>query len=124
MSSVGAKIAAGFDLALLAIGLIGFAAYRSTSGLRASSERTLHSRKVLHELNQRLYQLHFAETASRGYLISTDLYYVKEYQANHRASQETLSRLVRLTRKDPHSRSDSRRSYPRSSASSRPSAHP
>ncbi|MBT3267477.1 response regulator [Candidatus Poribacteria bacterium] len=100
MRSVGTKIAAGYGLALLALVVIGFAAYRSTGTLIASSERTLHSRKVLHELNHLLYELHFAETASRGYLIAGDIYYVKEYQANRRESHETLKRLIRLTRRD------------------------
>ena len=100
MRSVGTKIAAGYGLALLTIVVIGLASYRSTGTLIESSERTLHSRKVLHELNHLLYELHFAETASRGYLIAGDTYYVKQYQANRRESREALDRLMRLTRGD------------------------
>ena len=100
MRSVGTRIAAGYGLALLALFVIGFAAYRSTGTLIASSERTLHSRKVLHQLNHLLYQLHFAETASRGYLIAGDPYYINQYQTNRRESHETLNRLIRLTRHD------------------------
>ncbi len=100
MRSVGTRIAAGYGLGLLALLLIALSAYRGTSTLIESSERTLHSRKVLHELNHLLYQLHFAETASRGYLIAGDTYYVKEYQANRRESHETLSRLIGLTGDD------------------------
>jgi signal transduction histidine kinase/ActR/RegA family two-component response regulator len=101
MRSVGTRIAAGYGLGLVALLLIALSAYRGTNTLIDSSERTLQSRKVLHQLNHLLYQLHFAETASRGYLIAGDTYYVKEYQANRRESHETLDRLIRLTSGDP-----------------------
>ena len=74
MRSVGTKIAAGYGLALLTLVVIGFVSYQSTDRLIESSERTLHSRTVLIELNHLLYQLHFAETASRGCLIAGDTY--------------------------------------------------
>ncbi|MEO2004895.1 MAG: HAMP domain-containing protein, partial [Candidatus Poribacteria bacterium] len=100
MRSVGTKIAAGYGLALLTLVVIGFVSYQSTDRLIESSERTLHSRTVLIELNHLLYQLHFAETASRGYLIAGDTYYMKQYQVNRRESRESLNHLMVVTRRD------------------------
>src|SRR5260370_32387335 len=98
----GETILAGFVSALVAIALIGVAAYWSVKDLVRSGDRAAHNRQVIDHLEALHFLLNDAETRERDYLITGDRYNLEVYQAAIAKIDEEVHSLGTLTgdRKD------------------------
>src|SRR5690606_8931556 len=99
--TIGLKIGCGLGLALLAITIIGSAAYRSTSNLTQAMEEVDHSHRVIESLEQLLSTIKDAETGQRGFLISGDNVYLEPYISALSRIDQHLQTLRELTKDNP-----------------------
>ena len=95
--SVGAKIAAGFALALVILIVIGAVSYQSTTGFIASAESVTHTHQVLQKLEALLSRLKDAETGQRGYLLTGEERYLQPYNGSLEAVDSLLKEIRKLT---------------------------
>ncbi len=99
--TVGAKIAAGFAVALVILVVIGAVALSSTSILTQTAGWVTHTHKVLDRLGDVLQALTDSETGQRGYIITGDKSYLKPYQDGNIAVIKDLDDLESLTSDNP-----------------------
>lgn len=77
--SVGAKIAAGYLLALLMLLIIGVISYRNISGLVNTNQLEKHTYQVLEKTELLISLLKDAESGQRGYIITGNESYLEPY---------------------------------------------
>ncbi len=99
--NVGAKIGAGFLLAILVLLLIGLLTYRSISALVQASEWRRHSYQVLQHVERVLSLLKDAETGQRGFIITGEERYLDPYQVALREMDGEIATLRNLTSDNP-----------------------
>ena len=95
--SVGAKIGAGFGLALVMLVFIGTISYRSTDTLIGNSEWAMHSDEVLANLSQLFSLLQDAETGQRGFLLTGEERYLEPYTTAVPRINAAIAEAKRLT---------------------------
>jgi len=100
--TIGTKIGGGFTLALVALLVIGFVSYRSTTGLIETAGQVTHTHQVLENLDQLLSLLKDAETGQRGYLITGEDRYLQPYTAALGQIDQTIKEIRNLTSDNPH----------------------
>ncbi len=93
--SVGAKIGAGFGLALMILVTLGVITYRTTGRLEETSNIESHSKEVLKSLEDMSGDAASLESAERGYIITGQELYLEPY----RTGVEDLSRKIKNLRK-------------------------
>jgi methyl-accepting chemotaxis protein len=100
--SVGAKIGAGYALALLILLLIGGLAYTSTNRLIEAANWRSHTHTVLVQLEDLYAQLLDAQTGERGYLLSGDEAYLEPYNAARGRIEAGLNAIRKLVADNPN----------------------
>jgi signal transduction histidine kinase len=95
--SLGKKIAGGFGIASLILGVIGVTSYRSTIELLEDAEWRAHTYEVLDSLQIVRRQLTDAETGQRGYLITGKSNYLEPYRLATATLDQEVKSLRRLT---------------------------
>ncbi len=95
--TVGAKIAAGYAVALAILLCIGIVALQSTRTLTKTAEDVTHTHEVLNELQSLLQVLIDAETGQRGFLITGDDSYLDPYNGVKEKTEKTLAQIRKLT---------------------------
>jgi CHASE3 domain sensor protein len=94
--SVGAKIGAGFALALLMMVIIGAVSYQSASRMRADAESVDHTRELLARLDELLLTLPEIESGARGYAIAGEDSYLDAYRLANTTMDQVVPELRRL----------------------------
>lgn len=110
--TVGAKIGAGFGLALVILLVIGVVSYRNTSELADSSQWVAHTHKVLEDVNGVMSALKDAETGQRGFIITGQEPYLKPYSTSEAGINKQLAELRQLTGDNPRQQSRMERLQP------------
>jgi methyl-accepting chemotaxis protein len=100
--SIGTRIGAGFTLALVALVIIGVAAYRSTTSLLVANDWKSHTFVVLRSLAGLLSAMQDAEDGQRGYLITGRDSYLEPYLAGAKAAGQAADELRKLTADNPN----------------------
>jgi methyl-accepting chemotaxis protein len=100
--SVGAKIGAGYALALLILLLIGGLAYTNTNRLIEAANWRSHTHTVLVQLEDLYAQLLDAQTGERGYLLSGDEAYLEPYNAARGRIEAGLNAIRKLVADNPN----------------------
>ena len=95
--SVGTKIGAGFGLSLIILLLIGITSYTSITRTNDSVQISIHTYKVLQELEGVLSSLKDAETGQRGYIITGDKKYLDPYNSAVTKVNQQLKDIRNLT---------------------------
>ena len=98
---VGAKIGAGFILALVAVVVIGVVSYRSIDKLTETADLVEHTHKVIEGLEGMLSDLKDAETGQRGFLVTGDEHYLDPYNAGTVAVHQKIADVRKLTSDNP-----------------------
>ncbi len=99
-------ILAGLAVALVVMGLIGAAAYQSTTTLLDAAAQRKHSSDVLLGLEEVFSDIKDAETGQRGYLITGEERYLEPYTAAKATVDQNLWSLERLIAADPDQQTD------------------
>ncbi|GGA41628.1 CHASE3 domain-containing protein [Dyella nitratireducens] len=87
--TVGAKIGAGYAVALIIIAVLGVAAYRNASGYVEAVQQRAHDYQMIDNLTATLSTMQDAETGQRGYLIvGADRYLTPYTEASVNAYKE------------------------------------
>ncbi|MEW6127409.1 MAG: CHASE3 domain-containing protein, partial [Acidobacteriota bacterium] len=94
--SVGAKIGAGFALALLIMIIIGAVSYQSASRMRADAEEVERTNKVFARLEKLYSTLPDAESGARGYVITGEDSYLDSYRLGIATLEQVLPELRQL----------------------------
>jgi methyl-accepting chemotaxis protein len=97
--TVGAKLTAGFGLALLMLLVIGGVSYRSLILLNENAAAVTETHKVLEKLEGILSLLKDTETGQRGYVLTGLDRYLKPYTEAQEILEERLREVQDLTRK-------------------------
>ncbi|HEV3261616.1 MAG TPA: CHASE3 domain-containing protein, partial [Gemmataceae bacterium] len=100
--TIGKRIATGFGVALAALVVIGFVAYRSTVNSIDTSQWVTHTYQVREKLEVLLSLMADAETGHRGYLLTGQRSYLKPYQDAVRAVDPTVAEIRALTADNPN----------------------
>jgi methyl-accepting chemotaxis protein len=100
--SVGAKIGAGFALALLMMVIIGVVSYQGASRMRADAEAVDHTREILARLEELDLTLPVIESGSRGFAIAGDDSYLDSYHLAIAQMEQVLPDLRRLFSETPN----------------------
>jgi methyl-accepting chemotaxis protein len=100
--TVGAKIGAGFALALVILAVIGVLAYRSTGRLIDAANQREHTHLVLAQLEDLYSQLMDAGRSERGYLLTGDAAYLVPYTAAREKIDQGLDAMGKLTADNPN----------------------
>ena len=95
--TVGLRIVLGFAIALVVQLVVGFFAYRTTTGLIANSDQVTHTHEVLGVVADLLSMLKDAETGQRGYLLTERIDYLEPYDKARKEIALSLERLRKLT---------------------------
>jgi methyl-accepting chemotaxis protein len=95
---VGAKIGAGFGLALAILVVIGSVSYQSTARLTDAAALGAHTHQVLEALEAVLSDMKDAETGQRGFIITGEGRYLEPFRAAQRAINQDIKTLRDLTR--------------------------
>jgi methyl-accepting chemotaxis protein len=95
--TIGTKIGGGFALALLALLVIGWVSYRSTTGLIDTADKVDHSHQVLEKLDLVLSTMKDAETGQRGYLLTGEDSYLEPYNSAKGQVDQILGKIKELT---------------------------
>lgn len=99
--SVGAKIGAGFILALVILLAIGTTSYRNIASMIDAAAWKSHTYQVIADLESLLSILKDGETGERGYIITGQTEYLEPYDNAAKAIRPALDELVNLTRDNP-----------------------
>jgi len=102
MWTFGRKIAAGFTLAFLLLVAIGAVAYRSTDALTRTSYLVTHTHEVLERITNMVSLLKDAETADRGYIITSEEDFLEPYQGALTDLPKVVKELRTLTADNPN----------------------
>jgi methyl-accepting chemotaxis protein len=100
--SVGAKIATGCALALLAVLVIGLASYRSATGFVAVAEAVASSLEISQAEESLISHLKDAETSQRGFVITGAERYLEPFTAGVSALEQDVRSLRTLTQDFPN----------------------
>lgn len=100
--SVGAKIGAGFALALVLLCAIGVDSYLSTTRLIETADLVAHTNQVRFVLSEMLSLLKDAETGQRGYIVTGEESYLEPYTNGTERVQGKVQELRRLTADNPN----------------------
>lgn len=95
--SVGLRIVLGFAIVLVVQLVVGFLAYRTTTGLIANSEHVTHTHEVLGAFADVRSLLKDTETGQRGYLLTEKVEYLEPYDSGRKEIAVSLERLRNLT---------------------------
>lgn len=97
----GRKLALGFALAVLTIGLIGISGYRSTANLIEDTRWVNHTHEVTGALDGFVNGLIDAENQQRAYLLTSDESLIDVYRTRVAEAQQYLATVKRLTADNP-----------------------
>ncbi|MHB8581279.1 MAG: methyl-accepting chemotaxis protein [Ignavibacteriaceae bacterium] len=95
--TVGTKIGAGFSLSLIILLIIGISSYTSINRTNDSVQISIHTYKVLQELEGVLSSLKDAETGQRGFIITGESKYLAPYNSAVTTISQELKDLRDLT---------------------------
>ncbi len=98
---IGARILAGYGLALVVVGAVGIIAYRGTNELVDSADWVTHTHQVKEGLAQVLSTLKDAETGQRGFVLTGAERYLEPYQAALQEIDRHFQRVRELTADSP-----------------------
>jgi len=99
---VGAKIGAGFALALVILVAASAASYRSTNQLTDTARWVSHTHEVIESLEEVLSAVKDAETGQRGFIITGEDRYLEPYNGAEARVQRSLQSIRELTRDNPN----------------------
>jgi methyl-accepting chemotaxis protein len=99
--TVGAKIGAGFTLALAILLAIGISSYRNTTSMIDATNWKSHTYEVIADLESLLSIIRDGETGERGYIITGQAQFLEPYDDAVKAIGPALNELVNLTRDNP-----------------------
>src|SRR5580700_462981 len=99
--SLRQKINIAFVMALIILGLVGFASHRSVTGLVETSQHVGHTHDVVTNLENVLSNIKDAETGQRGYLLTGIESYLEPYRTSTPKIQQSLRSLRSLTADNP-----------------------
>jgi methyl-accepting chemotaxis protein len=94
---IGTRILAGYGLALVVVGGIGFVAYRAITELVGAADLVTHTRKVKETLSDVLSALKDAESGQRGFLLTGEERYLEPYNAAVQVVDRQEKNLRELT---------------------------
>lgn len=100
--SIGAKIGAGYALALVILVILGAISYRNTTGFIEAAQMKVHTYQVLENLTRVLSILTDAETGQRGYILVGEDRYLEPYQTGTLVVSQTIQNLRKLTADNPN----------------------
>src|SRR6266849_1113085 len=100
--TIGARILAGYGLALLMVGGVGIVAYRATTELVDSADWVTHTHKVKEMLAQVRFTLIDAETGQRGFVITGEERYLDPYTQAIKALGRYVQDLREATVDNPN----------------------
>ncbi len=95
------KVSAGLGLAALILGGIAYSAQRNAARLPQLSAEIAQLSQINQSLEELLTELRAAEAGKRGYLLTGDADYLKDYRASLESLPAQLDRLRELTAGDP-----------------------
>lgn len=95
------KVSAGLGLAALILGGIAYSAQRNASRLPQLSAEIARLSQINQSLEELLTETRAAEAGKRGYLLTGDADYLKDYRASLESLPAQLDRLRELTAGDP-----------------------
>src|SRR5262249_54798236 len=95
--SIQRKVNAVFVVALACLATVGFGAHLSVAQSNENARWVGHTQEVLRELEQLLAAVTMAETAERGYVITEDPDYLKNYHGAVQLAETTQQQLATLT---------------------------
>jgi methyl-accepting chemotaxis protein len=98
---IGARILAGYGLALLVVAAVGIVAYRATVELVDSADWVTHTHKVKEGLSSLLSALKDAETGQRGFVLTGEERYLEPYAASIKVVDQYIQNLRELTGDNP-----------------------
>lgn len=98
---IGTRILAGYGLAVLLMAGMGVVAYRSTNELVDSANWATHTYKVKTEIAKPVAILTTAETAQRGFLLTSEPRYLEPYRSAAAALGQSLQAIRELTSDNP-----------------------
>ncbi|NNM82521.1 MAG: chemotaxis protein [Burkholderiales bacterium] len=96
MKTVGAKIGAGYVIALVMLIVIGILSYRNTTAMIEGGSIRGHTYEVIEALDDLLSSLQNAETGQRGYLLVGEDGYLKPYRDGVSRVNSDMQRLADL----------------------------
>ncbi|MDI3291320.1 CHASE3 domain-containing protein [Polyangium sp. 15x6] len=99
--TIGQKLALGFALPLIILGLLGFFSYRSTQQLLDTSARVTHTHQVLTDLSEILSDLQDVETGQRGYVLTGKEEFLGPYHSGRSDVTKHLEHVKQLTSDNP-----------------------
>lgn len=99
--NVGAKIGAGYLLALFFVLAIGIVSLKSTSMLSETAQWKTHTHQVLGSLKHLISAMQDAETGQRGYLITGEVHYLEPYYSAKQGIDADFKALAALTQDNP-----------------------
>lgn len=91
----------GFFLALLLLGVISFVTYNSTDQFVISSRLVGHTNQVVRQINNIMSEVKDAETAQRGYLITSDTNFLQPFDHVVASLPDEILLLRELTADNP-----------------------
>jgi len=94
-------LAGGFLLAVIILGALGIASYRTTQELLNAEARVIHSRDVIELVDDLFDDVTHAESAARGFALSGDKRYRDEYSSVSAEIEPELRDFQRLTADNP-----------------------
>ena len=95
--TVASKIGAGYVLALVILICLGAISYRSTTSVIQAADKSVHSYRILDDLQKLLSALQDSETGQRGYLLTGEQSYLEPYEAAKPKISRYMSDLRQLT---------------------------
>ncbi|MBK1879059.1 response regulator [Pelagicoccus mobilis] len=96
--NVGAKIGAGYMVALAFVVFIGAMSYRSTLELTDTAKWRSHTHEVLAALKNVISTMQDAETGQRGFLLTGEESYLEPFNDAEKSIDDHFQRLIELTR--------------------------
>jgi methyl-accepting chemotaxis protein len=99
---IGARILAGYGVALLIVAVVGIVAYRSTVELIDGADWVAHTHKVKESISTFLSALKDAETGQRGFLLTGEARYLEPYSAAVKTVDRSVHDLRQLTADNPN----------------------
>jgi methyl-accepting chemotaxis protein len=102
--SVGAKIAGGYSIAVVILGIIGSICYVSTKKFLEASDQRQHAYLAVECLNRLEAAMINAETGQRGFLLTGRDDYLEPYTAAQSEASQRLNELQNMIEADPHQR--------------------
>ena len=96
--TIGKKIAGGFGIALAFLMILGILSYRSTEALLEANDKVIHTYKVIDNLDIVMLMMVDFETGLRGFLLTEDEKFLKEYLDAPLKLKQAYDDVVALTR--------------------------